>query len=120
GGNRAAWRQLHTACPWGTVFQGPAFADAWYETYAAVQDPVVVLGWAENRELAGLLLLAQDRASGMLTHVGAHQAEYQAWLALPESADRFPIEALAAIRQAGLASRLPFRYLAPGTPLPTA
>ena len=116
---RRAWDALHSACPWATVFQGPAFALTWYRVYAPRYEPVVVhSGEWERGDLAGLLLLARERESGEMVHVGAGHAEYHGWLARPGAAATFPVEAFVALRPIVRgAPFLRFLFLAPGTPL---
>jgi len=109
------WRALARNCPWGTALQTPEFAYTWYQCYEEVYRPLILARYAVSGEMDGLLALATERASGKLTFAGAHQAEYNVWLALPGE-QTFIVEALDRLRQLGFRS-LTFTYLPPGTPL---
>lgn len=58
--------------------------------------------------------VAQD---GRVVFAGESQAEYQAWVCEPESADEFAVEALLALRVMFPDATLEFRYLPPLVPL---
>ena len=107
---RHAWRALHDACPWSTVFQSAPFADVWYRSYRARFDPVLVTGWT-GTTLTGLLLLAVSRDGKTLCHVGAQHAEYQVWLSTD---DRFVGNAFDRLAAAFPRRRLQFVFLPPG------
>lgn len=109
------WRELAAKCPWATALQSPEFACTWYECYGEVYRPLVLARFGAGAEMDGLLAVAVERASGRLTLAGAHQAEYQTWLALPGE-QSFIVECLAKLRELGFPS-LSFTYLPPGTPL---
>lgn len=116
---RRAWEALHAACPWATVFQAPTFALTWYRVYAPRYEPVVVHSaeW-QGGDLAGLLLLARERDTGEVVHVGAGHAEYHAWLTRPDAAAAaFPVAAFVALRPIVRGALLRFLFLAPGTPV---
>jgi len=119
-GHQAAWVGLSQACPWSSVFQLPPFVEAWYHTYLAIEEPVIVTGEDQVGGLTGLLLLARHRQTGALAPAGTHHAEYQSWLALPGDDGAFIAIALAALSAQGLGQRLTFAYLTPGTPPPPA
>jgi len=107
-----AWRDLAARCPWSTVFQRPSFVGAWYETYAARYEPVLVLAYGEGGALEGFLPLARsvDEPGGLVA-AGANQAEYQAWICSPAEAGRFFARALAELGCAFGSRPLAFRYL---------
>ncbi|MGA2369829.1 MAG: GNAT family N-acetyltransferase [Candidatus Korobacteraceae bacterium] len=112
---QSQWRALAHKCPWGTALQTPEFACTWYQCYEEVYRPLILVRYAVSGEMDGLMALATERASGKLTFAGAHQAEYNVWLALPGE-QTFIGEALERLRQLGFSS-LTFSYLPPGTPL---
>lgn len=118
---RARWRQLQAASPWGTLFQGPTFADVWYRAYASRYEPVLLFaedgGNGADGELAGLLPLARERATGALVHVGAHHAEYQTWIARPDGADAFAQAVLRAAAPLAGTGGLELAFLPAGVPL---
>ena len=114
------WERLHAGCPWATVFQAPGFARAWYDVYAAAGDgeyrPVIVAGRDPAGRLCGLLPLAQRRGSRALVAAGAHQAEYQGWIAERDCGGDFGAAAFEALAREGLSSRLTLRYTPAGLP----
>jgi len=112
---QSQWRSLAGKCPWGTALQTPEFACTWYQCYEEVYRPLILVRYAVSGEMDGLLALATERDRGKLTFVGAHQAEYNVWLALPGE-QTFIVEALGRLQQLGFSS-LSFTYLPPGTPL---
>lgn len=75
-----SWQVLHHSWPHATAFQGPGFVRAWYASYAAQWQPVLVRARDRDGTLAGLWLLAYAHDTKQLVHAGAHQAEYHAWL----------------------------------------
>jgi CelD/BcsL family acetyltransferase involved in cellulose biosynthesis/RimJ/RimL family protein N-acetyltransferase len=109
------WKALFDACPWGTCFQLPEYGLTWYDFYQEAYEPLVVHQVASDGSLRGLLLLAEHKQTRNLTFAGAHQAEYQVWLALPGEQD-FIENALLELRNRGF-SRLQFTYVPTGTPL---
>ena len=109
------WRTLAGKCPWGTALQSPEFACAWYESYGEVYRPLVLVRYSPGGEMDGLIALAVERATGRLTFAGAHQSEYNVWLATPGE-QTFIVECLARLQQLGFAS-LTFTYLPPESPL---
>ncbi len=112
---QSQWRALASNCPWGTTLQTPEFACTWYQCYEEVYSPLILVRYAASGEMDGLMALATDRVSGKLTFAGAHQAEYNVWLALPGE-QTFIVEALRRLQRLGFSS-LTFTYLPPGTPL---
>ena len=109
------WQSLEQRCPWGTVYQSPAFAGTWYDTYREVYDPVLVFARNES-ELQGLFLLAQSPEGKGLIHVGGVHAEYQAWLATPDRSNAFLAGAAVVLRELG-AHSLRLHFAAPELPL---
>lgn len=112
----AEWATLQDQCPWATAFQGPAFLRTWLASYRQVIEPVVILSRNAAGNLTGLLVLAR-RNNGELIPAGDVQAEYQAWICLPEIAEHFPPAAITSVRRELPASGLVFKYLPPATPL---
>lgn len=112
---QSQWRLLWRQCPWGTALQTPEFACTWYCCYQDRYSPLILVRYTAGGEMDGLLLLAVEQSTGRLTFAGAHQSEYNVWLALP--GDRtFISEALHGIGKLGFSS-ISFTYLPPGTPL---
>lgn len=111
-----AWSQLFSTCIWSTSCQSWGFADAWLSAYASAYEALLVIQ-ANETELIGLLPLAVERSSGSLVHVGAHQAEYQVWLATEENANSFIEMALDALAARYPGRRLELQYLPPGSPI---
>ena len=117
-GFQARWRSLHQQCPWSTVFQNVGFATTWYRVYRDVYEPVVAAGIEPSGAISGLFLLARDRTSGALAHVGEKHAEYQTWIALPDRAT-FIGDALDAIKPLVGGVTLQLRYAPSRLPLET-
>ena len=113
---RDEWTALLRGCPWGTAFQSPGFAGAWYGAYRDRYEPLLVVSRGAGGRLDGLLPLAATPAGDDLVVAGAHQAEYHAWICPPDAGDDFPRHALRAVRRLLPGSGLRFRYLPPNTP----
>jgi CelD/BcsL family acetyltransferase involved in cellulose biosynthesis len=111
-----AWSKLASTCMWGTSCQTWAFADAWLSVYQDTYEALLVIQ-RNGSELEGLLPLATERSSGSIVHVGAHQAEYQVWLATETNAEPFIELALDALAVAYPGKRLELQYLPPGSPI---
>ena len=111
------WTALYERCPWATVFQSYEFVSRWYDVYQERFDPLILVKKSsDGRELQGLLTLAASRDSGQLVVAGAHQAEYHAWLALPDFGSSFIDQALDELVVNFPNQILTFRYLPPGIP----
>ena len=117
-GFQAGWKSLHGQCPWATVFQNVGFATTWYHVYRDVYEPIVAAGIEPNGSIGGLLLLARDRTSGALAHVGEKHAEYQTWIARPDR-PTFVGDALDAIKPLVGGATLQLRYAPSRLPLET-
>jgi len=113
---RANWKSLHRVCPWSTVFQDPSFASTWYRVYRDVYEPIIAVGFDGGGAMNGLFLLARNRKSGALVHVGVEHAEYQTWIA---RADRFGFisDALDALKPIAAGATLQLRYVPSTVPL---
>ncbi|MGB7161545.1 MAG: GNAT family N-acetyltransferase [Tepidisphaeraceae bacterium] len=111
------WAALAAACPWGTPFQEPGFARCWYKVYRNQFAPLLVLSRSADGTLQGLLPLAVSPRADRLVHVGAHQAEYQTWIALPEHGNRFIWQAVKTLRREVPKANLSFRYLPKDAPI---
>lgn len=111
------WAELAARCPWTTAYQGPEFVRTWYDTYRERFSPLVLV-WSRSETLVGLLTLATERETGNLVVAGAHQAEYQCWLAEPQVLARCIAET-APVLKSRLASggHLQLRSLPRGFPL---
>jgi CelD/BcsL family acetyltransferase involved in cellulose biosynthesis/RimJ/RimL family protein N-acetyltransferase len=107
------WERLAESCPWGTVYQSPAFAQTWYRVYQRDYEPLVVVARG-NDGFDGLMLLA--RRGQQVVHVGAHQAEYHGWLARPETSATYLASAADALRTMGV-GELRLHMAAPKLPL---
>lgn len=110
------WRGLYKSCTWATAFQSAEFVTTWYDSYKEHYSPVLISERLLNGELVGLITLALENRSKAVVVAGAHQAEYQAWLAVPGKGNSFIENALSKLASELSASLLRFRYLPPGTP----
>src|SRR5262245_23394247 len=89
-----SWQALFEKCLWSTPFQDYRYVNAWYRIYKDHFEPVILCEFASDGNLIGLLALATFRESGKLVVAGAHQAEYQVWLSIPEHSTSFIEKAL--------------------------
>ncbi len=110
------WQTLYNECPHATAFQAPNFVRIWYETYRYQWQPVVIQAQNSDGSLVGLWMLAHNPKTGVITNVGAHQAEYHTWLALPGKDISFLSSAWAILTQQFTFEALRFKYL-PATSL---
>jgi CelD/BcsL family acetyltransferase involved in cellulose biosynthesis len=111
-----AWDRLYDQCPWATVFQRLTYVSAWYRCYQQINEPVIVSARSGGKIVA-LFPLAVDARSRRLVYAGAHQSEYQAWLAEPSIASDFLVETIRAVRRAFPGHPLYMKYIPPGVPL---
>jgi CelD/BcsL family acetyltransferase involved in cellulose biosynthesis/RimJ/RimL family protein N-acetyltransferase len=105
------WNALHASCLHATAFQGPGFVRAWYASYRAQWQPVIVRSVDAEGVLDGLWLLAYAPADGRLVNAGAHQAEYHTWLCSPETDRCFLTAGWALLKSQIAFSTLHFKYL---------
>ena len=98
-----------------TVIQEPPFVLTWYDQYSSAYKPVLVLGYAENKRLVGLMPLARSLRDGRLTHAGDWQAEYHGWVCDPDFEQDFPVQALIAMKAKYNPKCWHWRWLPPRT-----
>ena len=106
-----AWKHLYDDCPWATPFQSPAFVCSWFDNYRSRYSPIIISLPKADQRLYGLLVLAMSVEQRRLVVAGAHQAEYQVWLATTDSHGDFITRALAALDLAFPGCNLVFKYL---------
>lgn len=111
------WMNLHAQCPWATAFQTLGFISAWFQSYKSLHTPVLLFERSSGNELRGLLPLAVEKSSSRLVVAGAHQAEYQAWLAQPANGNLFIRNALLQLQKEFPRAPIVFKYIPPGTPM---
>lgn len=111
------WQALYTSCSWATVFQSVEFCTLWYQNYKDDFSPLLVTGTDEDGNLIGLLALAVNAATEEIIAAGAHQAEYQVWIATFDAADTFIEAALDALQEHFPNRLLRFLFLPPRAPL---
>lgn len=105
------WLRLFDQCEYATVFQHPSFVQTWYETYKLQWLPILVKYEGENGTLGGLWLLAYSDEKKTLVHAGAHQSEYQVWLAKKGEEVKFVSDAWNLLKQNLDFEELHFKYL---------
>ena len=76
-----SWHDLCHKCPTATSFQSPSFVRAWFHCYSEHWRPIVVLSREKDGDLSALWILANSLDARKITHPGAHQSEYQTWIA---------------------------------------
>ncbi|WP_131795512.1 GNAT family N-acetyltransferase [Fluoribacter gormanii] len=107
------WSILYDSCLYGTVYQSPDFVCSWYEVYDSEWQPVLVTSSNKDNDLTALWTLAFSLKTNTLAHAGTIQAEYHAWLAVPEVSDWFIRTAWFALKNQFRFSILKFTYLPP-------
>jgi len=112
----ARWQELLERCPYATVFQRPQFVRPWYSTYRREWEPILLVAREASGDLAGFWSLAWNEQRQALTHAGAHQAEYHAWLAAAGGEASFLESSWRQLRRNLPFTRLSFDYL-PNTAL---
>jgi CelD/BcsL family acetyltransferase involved in cellulose biosynthesis/RimJ/RimL family protein N-acetyltransferase len=111
-----AWKLLYEDCSWATRFQDIDFVCTWYDVYKERFTPIIISQYSAEGALVGLLTAACHKDAGNLVMAGAHQAEYQVWLA-SQSSNSFIRDALLKLRKEFPRQDLVFTYLPTGTPL---
>lgn len=111
------WKRLYERCMWATAYQSIEFVTTWYKSYADRYSPILISERSPMGDLVGLLPLAVEQRAARVVVAGAHHAEYQAWLSLPENGNSFITRGLKRLAQELPISRLSFNYLPPGTPV---
>lgn len=114
---RKEWEALYEECPWATPFQDYRFITTWYRIYKDQFNPVILSGTDSDGNLAGLLTLAISNDLRQLVFAGAHQAEYQVWIAKPQHSNSFIENALIKLRAEFLGKSFIFKYIPPLTPM---
>jgi CelD/BcsL family acetyltransferase involved in cellulose biosynthesis/GNAT superfamily N-acetyltransferase len=84
---------------------------AWYTSYQAQWQPVIVRSVDRAGSLVGLWLLAYDSSARQLVNAGAHQAEYHAWLSAPGIDHAFLAAGWVLLKREFVFSTLRFKYL---------
>lgn len=110
--NQAAWETLYRRCPWRFPTLGPEYFRLWFRHYSADWQPLLVVVAPAAGELRLIMPLAVRE--GLITGVGAHQAEYQGWLCREAEQHELLRTALLALDARLPAHRLRLHYLAPG------
>lgn len=113
---QAKWRALGAACPWATPLQLPEFVTTWFDHYGIAYEPTVITVESNDDRFIGLLVIARHRGTDRFVVAGAHQAEYQAWLSLPEILAATLDAMLRTFQHAFPRHSLRFKYLPPSMP----
>lgn len=113
----ARWHDLFHNCSWSTAYLSVDYATAWYRCYDDIYEPLLIRSYFPDGRLAGLLALGISRDTRQLVSAGTPRGEYSAWLAPPESSQRFIEATLDALSQRFPDAGLKFRFLAPGAPI---
>ena len=111
------WMDLATGCGWATGCQTWEFADAWYNAYEGLYQALLLFQRDSKGRLIGLLPLAIEMTSNALVYVGAHQAQYQVWIAFDKFSDDFIEQALDLLRAHYPRQQLRLKYLPAGVPM---
>ena len=111
------WDDLFKNCRWVTPYQSYNYISSWYEAYSQQYTPLLVFQLSQQDKLVGLLPLAIHKHNGTFEIAGAHQTEYQAWLADTSCEDTFIQESLRTIFTKFNVKKLTFKYVLGRTPL---
>lgn len=114
---REKWATLYERCPWATSCQHESFVMPWYALYQETCCPLIAFAENDDGTLAGLWTLALYPASAKITAAGGIQAEYQGWLELPATDNRFVRAAVTAIRQSFTGADICLKYLPASAPV---
>ncbi len=109
------WKTLADNTAHKTVFQQSEFVSLWFHHYQQYFEPILVIGFSGSEELVGLIPLAIERNSGILTQAGAQLAEYSGWLCTSNDNDAFLQAAFKAIKSDIPFSQWKWTYIAPDT-----
>ena len=115
-GFQERYRQLYDRCPWSTRYQSLEFLSVWYECYAPDVTPIII-HQGDDQRLTAVFALAIWETYGWVIVAGSHHAEYQCWLAEPESPDAFLEAALGIVKNDLGAARFFMRYLPAKAPI---
>jgi len=107
----AKWDRLHQKCTWATAFQKFDFVEAWFTCYQHEFEPVIIYQLCDDGELCGLLPLARHRRNQNWTVAGAHQCEYQMWIAMEEKSAIFIQESLRYLINYHRLKKINFRFI---------
>ncbi|HET8550077.1 MAG TPA: GNAT family N-acetyltransferase [Bryobacteraceae bacterium] len=77
-----AWESLLDADPCATLFQSPVWCMPWYRSYLDFEPLVLVV--TSGSELAGVVPLAIENATGRLTFAGDNMTDYRDVVTRPE------------------------------------
>jgi len=116
-GRQAAWEALYQRCPWRFPTLGPHYFRLWFLHYAAEWQPLLAIVATPEGELRLVMPLAVRE--GLITGVGAQQAEYQGWLCSEKESPDLLLATLVALDTRLPRHLLRLHYLAPGISEPT-
>lgn len=115
--NRVLWIGLYERCEWKHPFLSCDLFQLWLTHYGSMWEPLLVLGRDSREALKALMPLAMSK--GLITGIGAHQAEYQGWLGGRAEAAQFVVDALKLLGERMSARRIHLKYLSAAMPLDT-
>lgn len=110
---QARWQALIDECNWSTPFQGIAFATIWFETYSGAFQPVLLIGQNASEQIEHLLVLAINKETKQIVHVGDNLATYQCWISKHTNYSAFLKNALREIAQINPTGKISFKSLPP-------
>lgn len=106
-----SWKTLQENCPNTSVFQDQSFVCTWYETYCSSWEPAIIVSRNSSGIFVALWFLAYSQTTKQLVNAGAHQSEYQVWLALSGEEEQFIKDSWNIIKTHFNFNKLQFRYL---------
>ncbi|MCR9014627.1 GNAT family N-acetyltransferase [Aquiflexum gelatinilyticum] len=108
-----AWDELHSFCPWATIFQSKDFVLTWFQCFTS-HEPTIICDW-DGKSISGLWVLTES--NGRFTGPGFDLAEYQVWLSTPQRQNDFVESALKEFQKTFPSKSIYMKYVPGTTPL---
>ncbi|MBL4602074.1 MAG: GNAT family N-acetyltransferase [Emcibacteraceae bacterium] len=105
------WQTLIGQCPWSTLYQGEKYACIWFDVYADVFTPILMIEKNSVGALDHLIILGKNKNTNQIFHCGAHQAEYQCWLSADLNFSTFIKQVLTEIGKIDLNNNFTMKFL---------
>ncbi len=94
------------------ITQEYEFVSSWYQAYASLYEPLLILGYSDN-ELIGILPLALSKQDNELCHAGEYSSAYHGWLCSKEYESEFLLQSLISIKQKLAIKKWQWLYIPP-------
>lgn len=114
---QSEWENLAKSDSKDTHLQESAFVTAWYQTYLATYQPLILVGYNPQGEKVGLMFLAQHQSNGNLVHAGNEQAEYHGWISQANDNQSFLLACFLELRTQLSLKKWTWQWMPRGTSL---